>query len=559
MNSQIVVIEHVTSYISSKLKCNKLEYNNQSKDEDIHRWLIANKQSLKNASKLIIPVRLGDEDAEYMGLYIGLHIRLTKELEDVRYLPILFVTDDTKEEILYNQINNQKEKSGLLLFTKGSYLLSSFSLDEFILKSLLPISEKILLESVVPALSIETSKDPGHQLANDWGAFRLAKFAGHSLRQEKPTSLYFKYKDSFTNNETVPELDNKIGVLNESCKALLIDDNADSGWAEILKYILKNKIVMPGKASSLDVIKAENEAMSFNNYDQFDIVFLDLRLSKEEDRRNHINKIEEFSGTRVLKKIMSINRGIQVIIFTASNKVWNIEKLLDLGANGYYIKESPEYILSPSFSKENYLELLATIRKTLALKFLRKVDNIHRKCLNTITTDRPSKPTIYQQFYDRTTAAFEIAYQLLGKTVVDGKYLNFTFLTYFQIIEDYVSQRENFEFVSKRDCYVGPLKTKVIDDSTGSLIWKLTFVPDKTHGDYFEIRDEVKAVETQIQTLAKVSFVLAFNFYKDNSYLKKWARLNNVRNIKAGHGGANGYVTSTDIEEILEIIELIIS
>ena len=116
MKNNILVIEHASSSISTKLKCDKIEYNNQSKDEDIHRWLISNKIILSAAQKIIIPVRLGTEDAEYMGLYIGLHIRLTRELEDVRLLPILFITDDSKEEILTNQINNHKEKTALLLF-----------------------------------------------------------------------------------------------------------------------------------------------------------------------------------------------------------------------------------------------------------------------------------------------------------------------------------------------------------------------------------------------------------------------------------------------------------
>ena len=373
MKNNILVIEHASSSISAKLKCDKIEYNNQSKDEDIHLWLISNKSILSATQKIIIPVRLGTEDAEYLGLHIGLHIRLTKELEDVRLLPILFITEDSKEEILTNQINNHKEKSALLLFTKGSYLLSAFSLDEYISKPLSNLEEKILLQIVVPSLNIENTKDPGHQLANDWGAFRLAKFAGYQLKLEKPTSLYFKYKDSFTNNEIVPNANNTIGLFNESCKALLIDDNATSGWSETLKHILRSKIVNPGKSVSLDVITLFDDALKYSDYINYDVVFLDLRLLKEEDKSNQINTIDNFTGTEVLKVIKEINPGIQIIIFTASNKVWNIEKLLELGANGYYIKESPEYILSTRFSKDNYDEFIKTIQTCLLRKPLKQI------------------------------------------------------------------------------------------------------------------------------------------------------------------------------------------
>ena len=80
--------------------------------------------------------------------------------------------------------------------------------------------------------------------------------------------------------------------------------------------------------------------MKQTDYANYDVIFLDLRLLKEEDKVNQISNISDFTGTKVLRKIKDINKGIQVIIFTASNKVWNIEKLLEIGANGYYIKEN---------------------------------------------------------------------------------------------------------------------------------------------------------------------------------------------------------------------------
>lgn len=433
MKNNILVIEHASSSISAKLKCDKIEYNNQSKDEDIHHWLISNKTILSAAQKIIIPVRLGTEDAEYMGLYIGLHIRLTRELEDVRLLPILFITDDSKEEILTNQINNHKEKTALLLFTKGSYLLSAFSLDEYISKPLSNIEETTLLENVVPSLSIENTKDPGHQLANDWGAFRLAKFAGYTLKIEKPSSLYFKFKDSFTNNEIVPNANNTIGLFNESCKALLIDDNATSGWSETLKHILRSKIVNPGKSVSLDVITLFDDALKYADYINYDVVFLDLRLLKEEDKSNKINSIDDFTGTKVLKVIKEINPGIQIIIFTASNKVWNIEKLLELGANGYYIKESPEYILSTRFSKDNYDEFIKTIQTCLLRKPLKQIYTLSQNIKSIITTLIKNKK-IDKSFGKSVQQYIELADKIIDAARTENDYA-MGYLVLFKCIE----------------------------------------------------------------------------------------------------------------------------
>jgi len=430
MNNKILVIEDSKSKIAEDYKCLKLEYVNQSKDENIHLWLIKNKILLFDAERLIIPVRLGNEDAEYMGLYIGLHIRLTKELEMARCLPILFISKQSKEDILTNQINNHREKSGLLLFTKGSYLLPALSLDDYISKHIPFLDEKLLLEDVIPSLNIENKKDPGHQLANDWGAFRLAKFAGISLKIEKPSSLYFKFKDSFTNNEIVPNYNTTIGLFNESCKALLIDDNATSGWSETLKHILRSKIVNPEKSVSLDVITLFDDALKFTDYINYDVVFLDLRLLKEEDRSN---SIDDFTGTKVLKVIKEINPGIQIIIFTASNKVWNIEKLLELGANGYYIKESPEYILSTGFSKDNYEEFIKTIQTCLLRKPLKEIYSLSQNIISIIESLVKSKK-LDKSFGKSVHQYINLANKVIDKARTENDYA-MGYLVLFKCIE----------------------------------------------------------------------------------------------------------------------------
>ncbi len=558
MNNKIVVIEDTKTNFSEAFKCLKMEYNNQSKDEDIHSWLMRNKQILCDSEKLIIPVRLGNEDAEYMGLYIGLHLRLTKELENARFTPILFISDQIIEQILANQFNKHKEKSGLLLLTEGSYLLSAFSLDEYISKTISQITEDEMSEFVIPNLIIESSRDTGHKLANEWGSLRLAKFAGHTLSIAKPFSLFFKYKDSLSNNETVPDYVNIIGEYNDSCKALLVDDNADMGWSEILEFILRERIIAPGEICSLDVINSYEDANNFTDYEKYDIIFLDLRLTKEEDRPNSIGDITNFTGSKILSKIKDKNRGIQVIIFTASNKAWNIEKLLANGANGYYIKESPEYVLSSKFSNDNYDELLLTINNCLKLRFLKQVAEIRDRCYHFIASDPRTTSQDLQDFYLRTIASLEIAFDLLEKTTKDEKYFNFAFLTYFQILEDYATVRNNFDIVSINECYVGPARLKVVDNTTGPLIWKLTLKKDENNGKYFKKDDQI-TFPFPINALAKISFILAFKFNKDDNYLKSWGQINNVRNTKAGHGGSGAYVTINEIKGLLGIVELFLT
>lgn len=434
--NNILVIEQASSSIATKLNCPRLEYNMQSDDVEIHRWLISNKEILTTASKLIIPVRLGFEDAEYMGLYVGLHIRLTKELNNVRFLPMLFITDESKEDILSNQIKKRKEKSGLLLFTKASYLLSALDLNDFVLKELASIEIENYDVDFLNHLSITIPENSdSHSVANEWGAFRLAKFAGKSLKLEKPSSLYFKFKDSFTNNEIVPNRNFLDGTLKTSCKALLIDDNAKSGWSDVLEHILRKHIIRYDYSSDLDVIDTYDAALELKDYTEYDIVFLDLRLLKEEDRGNIVIELEEFSGTKILRKIKECNRGIQVIVFSASNKIWYIDKLLNLkeaNANGYYVKESPEYILSSNFSNENYNNLIENITKCLDLKFLKDFYNEFN--LIKVELLKRRKKDLSKEFVDEAIKWLELSNDIIAK---GSTTLNITtsFLFYFSVIE----------------------------------------------------------------------------------------------------------------------------
>ena len=213
----------------------------------------------------------------------------------------------------------------------------------------------------------------------------------------------------------------------------MVDDNATSGWSETLKHILRSKIVNPGKSVSLDVITLFDDALKYADYINYDVVFLDLRLLKEEDKSNQINSIDDFTGTKVLKVIKEINPGIQIIIFTASNKVWNIEKLLELGANGYYIKESPEYILSTSFSKDNYDEFIKTIQTCLLRKPLKQIYTLSQNIKSIITTLVKNKK-IDKSFGKSVQQYIELANKIIDAARTENDYA-MGYLVLFKCIE----------------------------------------------------------------------------------------------------------------------------
>ena len=413
----ILIIEDNTTNIAKALGVkNRLVYFNQSTDEKITDWLLKGIENLGNISqtikKIILPCRIGTDDNSFTGIHIGLHIRLTKKLsENIRFASIVFLSAETREEIVEDMLE-QNNKNGLFLFTGGVSITEELDIARTMPLEL--INQEIFNKEVLPALAIEQQKDKGHQLANEWGAFRLAKFAGYRLSIPEPSDLFFKYKDALTQNETEITDDGKIGLLNIKCDALLIDDQAFKGWSDALGFILKKKIINPNKSSKLTVITSFEEANAISSFQEYDVIFLDIRLFPEEDKSNKIVDIEEYSGTKILKKIKNENRGTQVIIFTASNKIWNIDKLKSLGADGYYIKESPEYVLSSKFSKDNFEGLKKSIEKTLQkmpLRDIYKKIEANKSKLNQLKKTR----AIDNDFSKFMTIQFDLTYSLIER------------------------------------------------------------------------------------------------------------------------------------------------
>ena len=447
--SNIFVIEDGSTKLAGTLGLKSVEFTpNLLTNDAIEEWLATNVFGINsNIEKLIIPVRLGNDDAEYLGLRVGLHIRLTKNRYDerFRFIPLIFASvSESKERILGNQIERNSILSAILVFTKGCTIVDFFDLEEAVNGFNEVIDNDILRIDLLKKLVISDERLQGHQLANEWGVFRLAKFAGIKLTSIKlPTDLFFKYQFSKSDRDIQPHGKRSIGLQNKGCNALLIDDNAEIGWVEVLQHILQSHINL--HSSKLEVLTTFEDADNCQNYESKDVVFLDLRLKPEEDRVAETLSLEDLSGLKLLRKIKGINKGIQVIVLTASNKAWNMKALLDEGADGYFIKESPEIPVSDDASKANYENLVNAIKEALGKGYLKEIYKIHKKTSDFIAIDSPKRASDYQNFYKRAESSLEIAFDLLKSASKDEKYFNFAYLTYYQILEDYTNQKENFD------------------------------------------------------------------------------------------------------------------
>lgn len=377
MENNIYIIEDKFNKLSQNLNFKSIEYTpDLITDSKIDHWIINILFGLNpNIEKLIIPIRLGYEDSECIGLRIGLHIRLTKELNEKRYIPILFVSvNESREEIVSNQISGNLLLTSLILFTPGTKLIDLFDLNETIINSLSKIDDTILKNEVLPKLIIPNERGSGHQLSNEWGALRLAKLARVKLKTlSKPTDLYFKYKFAYSDFDINATEIIKIGAIEKNCKFLIIDDNAKNGWEELILHIINSEVInkFTNKSICTSIIDFE-QALTYTDLESQDVIFLDLRLKKHEENIQN-ESINELSGVQVLKKIKSINKGIQVIIITASNKAWNIKALLDAGADSYFIKESVEVTISDSTSQKNYNDFIESIKIAFHRNYLKVI------------------------------------------------------------------------------------------------------------------------------------------------------------------------------------------
>jgi CheY-like chemotaxis protein len=105
-------------------------------------------------------------------------------------------------------------------------------------------------------------------------------------------------------------------------------------WAEVDKRLFREISSNNQQNSSNTINELKSLRKQLENLFPYDLVFLDLRLEPEDKNRSP----EELSGMELLKLIKEFNRGIPVIIFTASEKATVLETALKNGADGYWIK-----------------------------------------------------------------------------------------------------------------------------------------------------------------------------------------------------------------------------
>lgn len=371
------------------------------KEHGYHDWITAifNENNIK---KLIIPISIPTDAAiNTAGIMIVLHLRLNYELKiNQRLIPVVFLSDFTIDKLLISNNFDNDTNPLNLLFSKGVYL-SSFDSDN--VKSAIskaePCAAKDYQKQVLSKLKILQKANSGkHSIANAWGCYKLSQVTGlydtiikHPGVSEQLKTLYAKYLICSNDTFTAERFIDLKPINCKGRKILFIDDQADEGWSVIMQNIFKSA---GNKFVSVDSSKYKNkETNIFHNYDGFfteckshlgedwDLIIIDLRLNPEkEDIDNEMITPTKFSGYELIDLFLNSNAGYQIIVSTASNKIWNINAALERGASSYYVKESPEFNYSVSETKKHYDNFKTDVQNCFDRDYLRTIWTETQNC-----------------------------------------------------------------------------------------------------------------------------------------------------------------------------------
>ena len=490
-------------------------------------------------------------------LAFAMAIRLSiLDIKSTALSPILFVSRATQD------ILTGYKYSPIMLTGSIAFDLPENANDAIeVMEPLYPSEYKTKFLDIIKI--VPNATEGRHSLANQWGADVLSRIVvgnetNNELIKKARLSLYFRYVRALSlgtndieniiqgiESPSAPTCLKKIDAAGKNI--LLIDDEADKGWDDVLRKMLPNSEFKTIQEQVPDYESLSDGAKKIIESGKYDLIFLDLRMNgvAEEDTL----RPNEFSGMKILKAIKEKNKGNQVIMFTASNKAWNMKALLDAGADGYYIKESPEYTFPASYSESNARELCASINECLENGYLRNVYSKVKKIKELIQDSQ-----CFASRTDEILGSIDIAYDLLAKSNAKQEYKAYSYLQLFLVIEEFVKNPAVFD-TSEDGLYLYNgeqryrlLKDKKAKDKTVTYNSAILMKSGTRHYEMEKGKYEGRFIDTNYL----VSALLIFKYGEINSAAYQWTKIYKVRNDSAHPKEAN--ISSDDFYRILSFM-----
>ncbi|MEN9548972.1 MAG: hypothetical protein RIR12_1563 [Bacteroidota bacterium] len=342
-------------------------------DELINTILKANQYD-----KIFIPLCFGTSLSDFNGLKLAVHIRCTNTIN--RCKPIYIYSFVKIDELINHEYFNILKQKNIQII---DYSVKAF--EDVIKSDFEPLELAELPEEMSKLkLDVPNSYEDSHSIANEWAVYRWSKAidaannAIQKIIEKVNTQLYFKYLTTIyptSKMPTISEEELQIKKQGEP-KILYVDDEAEKGWYEILCRILGdiNKIEnLDYLGDQIKLVSQQeiiNKTISKVIKDDIDLVILDFRLHPNDFVTEDMMNV---TGLKILEGLKKINPGIQVIIFTASNKVWNLLELQDTGADGFVLKESPDLTPNSSYTCDSIVSFCRQMEFCFSNTYLKEV------------------------------------------------------------------------------------------------------------------------------------------------------------------------------------------
>jgi len=496
---------------------------------------------------LYIKVALSANYLEYFGLRLIYHIRLSPVLKEKAKIPICLIAEETVQFIGATAIDP------LILFTQGIYHIKDSlkgyqQSEEWIRQGIIrPLIDPALFLSKIN-LTAPASYRSHHSITNEWSILRWAEVLGISgqpdfqnVKTNIEKLLYYKF---LTQKFPIKQVHQpKLEQIKGKGKVLYIDDEWEKGWNIIFNKMFTGTGIsfQTLKKNFKDCKRTEIVEMCITEVKNLDpdLVILDLRLS---DLDFEGLKCSEMTGCEILKKIKKINPGIQVVIFTASNKVWNYSELQVEGADHFILKESPELSIDEKYSADTLEQLIKTINQSLEMSFLK---NVHNKMRNITQLDTGLIGDEKKEFEARLRLNFETSFQMLKQTGDFKKYFNHAYLQLFQVIEDFAKLASISNGTDNFYVGVDNDEVLVLKDKVHSAIRFTNGKYDPTHNNQ---------AANHFNTNFIVSAIIIFRLGQPNSSYSNWTQVYRIRNERAAHFNEADKVDIDEIEMVLHFI-----
>ena len=509
---------------------------------------------------IFLPLCFGDSLSDYLGLRLAMHIRFSDTPN--KYVPLIIYGEAEIFELQKNDCFDILKMAGVYYSSSASRSLVNVSKQAELITADLYRKE---LDKV--HLPIPSNIGDNHSIANRWTIYRWFEMIDwgegkpNILDNNYLSSLYFKYLvEKFGEHDIFKPKKKHSFNLDIKGKTIAYIDDEYEQWINIIQCIIetygKGKLItFKDFDKQLSKIELTKKIETFIDENDVDCYLLDLRLHDDDFKTN-----ASLTGHDLANYIKNEkSKGNQIVVFTASNKVWNLQKEInEFGAVGYVLKESPEQNLNRSESKKLFNDFIRNIRTACSLSYLKEI----LKTQEELERKHP------------LSSQLRSIINLLQKDMAneDQDFLNAALIYEISFWENWIINQEGYECYGSNVLRDENGKVKKIIELvcnnnvkqpiTGHLFFKREIVNGhsvvKEVSDYYYEQKEPESGWTDVSDnpVTTISSVLFIKYHMPKEKVQQYVYLKYIRNIQSAHG--SGFLKRVTSEMIVNFYKEVI-